>query len=69
MGCNGSPYDSDCCSYTNQCGKYEGDCSSDNDCIGDLFCADYACPPNFPTSADCCTDTKPGKKFVTFLCF
>ena len=36
--CDGSPYDSSCCSKSNPCGINEGDCDDDHDCSGSLVC-------------------------------
>ncbi len=62
--------DNDCCTEDNQCGIGEGDCDSDDDCLGDLVCGDDNCaasdlPPGldpalfggngFSGSDDCCT--------------
>ena len=52
--CNGTPYDNECCSSKQQCGINEGDCDSNDDCIGDLVCGKDNCPTHFPSDADCC---------------
>ena len=43
-----------CCSSTNKCGLNEGDCDSNNECIGDLVCGRDNCQFPFPSDADCC---------------
>ena len=50
-----SSYDSLCCTTQNPCGKGEGDCDEDNQCLGDLVCGTDNCGSQFPVyGADCC---------------
>ena len=56
--CNKDDEDvANCCSETNSCGVGEGDCDSDDECLGDLRCGRNNCEPDFgwggPRS-DCC---------------
>ena len=44
-----------CCSSSNPCGADEGDCDSDNDCLGNLKCGFNNCVGSqFLPTADCC---------------
>ena len=46
-----------CCSASEPCGLYGGDCDSDDDCIGDLKCGSDNCIPFWPQANsiyDCC---------------
>ena len=43
-----------CCSNTNPCKINEGDCDSDNHCIGKLRCGVGNCGPLYPNNSDCC---------------
>jgi len=48
-------FDFECCSVDHPCGPGEGDCDTDNDCIGDLTCGHSNCGHEFPTNrSDCC---------------
>ena len=45
----------DCCNPGNQCGLLEGDCDTDNDCMGTLVCGTHNChnvnmPEGWPRS-------------------
>ena len=51
-----------CCSDTNPCKINEGDCDSDNDCIGNLRCGVANCGSMYPINSDCCQ--KKGKHIV-----
>ena len=53
--CNGTDYNSGCCSKNHQCEINEGGCNSNDDCTGLLVCGKDNCPLNFPSDADCCT--------------
>ena len=60
-----SKYNSECCSVKNPCGKGEGDCDKNTECIGNLVCGTNNCGTKFPNSkADCCTDIG-GNSFST----
>ena len=72
--CNGYPTTEwNCCNPTTQCGVGEGDCDTDDDCLGDLICGssrdssnncknDFSNQRSFWTeSADCCTE--PGQVY------
>ena len=76
--CNGYPTtDWNCCNPINQCGKGEGDCDTDDDCVGDLICGSSRdssnnCKTEFvysrsywAKSADCCTE--PGMFAIQFF--
>ena len=43
-----------CCTSSNQCDENQGDCDSDDECIGNLQCGKDNCQSPFPTDADCC---------------
>jgi len=44
-----------CCTVSNQCDAYEGDCDSDADCNGSLKCGTNNCPwRNDDATDDCC---------------
>ena len=60
-----------CCKSSNQCGEGEGDCDSDNDCLGSLKCGqgsgfDDNCDTSlgFPTTHDCCYDPSKRKQLI-----
>ena len=72
--CNGYPKTQwDCCNPHSQCGVGEGDCDSDDDCVGDLICGNSRddsnnCATTFANNsslwmekADCCIN--PGKRY------
>merc|ERR550519_2046997 len=48
----------ECCTTSNQCGAGEGDCDSDDQCLGDLTCGKDNCNregfPSFDSTDDCC---------------
>ena len=43
-----------CCTSSNQCDENQGDCDSDDECIGNLQCGKDNCQSPFPSDADCC---------------
>ena len=43
-----------CCSSSNPCGLFEGDCDTDEECAGNLECGNNNCPNFFSATADCC---------------
>ena len=45
-----------CCSDTNPCKINEGDCDSDNHCIGNLRCGVGNCGSMYPSNSDCCEE-------------
>ena len=54
-----------CCSDANKCGEGEGDCDSDSNCLGDLFCLKGGAEgchthvgSNWDSADDCCVDPK-----------
>ena len=54
-GCNWSTEETwSCCSSSNPCGIFEGDCDGDEECAGNLACGTDNCPDFFPVLADCC---------------
>ena len=50
--------DEDFCQYQSTCGLEEGDCDSNNECQGGLFCGYNNCPVShgFDTEVDCCSN-------------
>ena len=53
--CNGENHN--CCTKWNPCQEYEGDCDSDDQCIGDLRCGENNCPlhgRDWDDDDDCC---------------
>ena len=46
----------DCCSSSNPCMIFEGDCDGDEDCSGHLLCGSNNCFDSFSSTADCCYD-------------
>ena len=58
-GCNGA---SGCCSSTNKCREWEGDCNSDSDCLDGLRCGTDNCPRKYghewDLRDDCCFKIK-----------
>ena len=45
-----------CCDEKNPCEEGQGDCKSDDQCAGDLFCGKDNCGAAFTwDGADCCT--------------
>jgi len=48
--CNG---DDSCCTPTNRCGIFEGDCDDDEDCLGGLVCGSNNCK-GMGLFDDCC---------------
>ena len=53
-GCDGTGYVYDCCSSSNPCGVFEGDCDGDEDCFGHLLCGKDKCHNSFPSDVNCC---------------
>merc|ERR1712088_208135 len=56
--CNGAD---NCCTAERPCGRNEGDCDSDSDCVGDLMCGANNCldiaenqGKGFDSNDDCC---------------
>ena len=47
-------YDRSCCTVNSPCTVGEGDCDSDDQCIGGLKCGKDNCGHDFPPLADCC---------------
>ena len=62
-GCDWSVSDYSCCSSSHPCGIFEGDCDSDDECVGQLLCGKDNCHYPFPSNADCCYDSTPSKIF------
>ena len=58
--CNGTDYDSECCSSSKKCCIDQGDCDSDFECVGALVCGSNNCPSPFHSNADCCENPNPG---------
>ena len=58
-----------CCNATSPCNIGQGDCDTDDDCIGNLVCGKQNCGPGFFwDSTDCCT-TLVGLYFlIIFAC-
>ena len=52
--CNGTNYDSECCSVVVPCAINKGDCDNEYECQGNLTCGSNNCPAPFPSGADCC---------------
>ena len=67
-GCSGWYVDEwsiwSCCSSSHQCGEFEGDCDSDNECLGILACGSNNCNTNFDPATDCCFNPNPGEKLI-----
>ena len=64
---NGTIAGTSCCTSSNPCGEGEGDCDSDEDCMGSLKCGqgsghDDNCDNTlgFPGDYDCCYDADKG---------
>ena len=56
-GCNWSGETWHCCSSSNPCGLFEGDCNGDYGCAGNLLCGYDNCydtDSSFHQNADCC---------------
>jgi len=50
-----------CCTSSEPCGLFEGDCDNDDECKGNFKCGEYNCldmnpDSSFSTGADCCYD-------------
>ena len=55
--CRGKSEGDSCCSPTEPCGLWGGDCNSDSDCAGGLVCGSNNCNLMFPSASstsDCC---------------
>ena len=51
----------ECCSTSEPCALFEGDCELDDECIGHLLCGSNNCLGFFPSTADCCYDPATSK--------
>ena len=49
-----------CCSSSNPCWIFEGDCDGDDDCFGYFLCGSNNCFDSFSSTADCCYDPLEG---------
>ena len=49
-----------CCSSSNPCWIFEGDCDGDDDCFGYFLCGSNNCFDSFSSAADCCYDPLEG---------
>ena len=45
-----------CCSSSQPCGMFEGDCDGDEECTDNLVCGLDNCFSSFPSLADCCIE-------------
>ena len=55
LGCEGKEGNiASCCSTTNLCGLYQGNCQIDEHCTYDLICGTNNCGNNFPVGTNCC---------------
>ena len=63
--CDGTNYDSECCSVAVPCAINEGDCDKESECQGNLICGSNNCPAPFPSEADCC-ESPFGKEYHGF---
>ena len=55
LGCEGKEGDiANCCSTTNLCGLYQGNCQIDEHCTYDLICGTNNCGNDFPVGTNCC---------------
>ena len=43
-----------CCSVSQKCDEFQGDCDKDSECKSGLKCGTNNCPTGFPSSYDCC---------------
>ena len=64
---NGTIASTSCCTSSNPCGEGEGDCDSDEDCMGNLKCGEGSghndnCDNTlgFSGDSDCCYDADKG---------
>ena len=54
-----------CCSSASPCTFNEGDCDTNEDCIGDLVCGISNCiGSKYPPNVDCCTSESKGTKLA-----
>ena len=53
--CHPLDYEWDCCSIEQPCLADDGDCDSDDECIGDLICGENNCQDDTTLYEDCCT--------------
>ena len=61
--CSADNTDMDCCSSSNKCDEYQGDCDNDGDCKSGLKCGNDNCPAAFVSSYDCCYNPKSTSKY------
>ena len=53
LRCNGN--DNNCCTKETPCKEGDGDCDSDEDCLGSLYCETDSCTGDgFDVTDDCC---------------
>ena len=57
--CSADNTDMDCCSSSNKCDEYQGDCDNDGDCKSVLKCGTDNCPGFPDNSYDCCYNPNP----------
>ena len=54
-----------CCSSASPCNDEQGDCDTNDDCIGDLVCGISNCiGSKYPPNVDCCTSESKGTKLA-----
>ena len=54
-----------CCSSASPCNDEQGDCDTNDDCIGDLVCGISNCiGSKYPPNVDCCTTESKGTKLA-----
>ena len=51
----------ECCTAVYPCELGEGDCDSNDECIGHLKCGTDNCGDTYASDADCCMDPTPSK--------
>ena len=54
--CHPLNYEWDCCSIEQPCLAGDGDCDSDDECIGDLICGENNCKDDTTVYEDCCVE-------------
>ena len=58
LRCNG--VDSNCCTKETPCNEGDGDCDTDDDCLGSLYCKKDGCVGDgFDKTDDCCAANDP----------